>query len=85
MDRVELTQNADFLSIALEEIGANSFDGAQEFVADVRDNLRNHGRDDDADRLQHAIEYLEDGRHEDAREIVGDVQDDLLDDLDGKS
>lgn len=35
MDDTELTQMADFLSIALEQMEAENYDTAQEFVEDV--------------------------------------------------
>lgn len=39
MDETELTQNADFLSIALEEMEHGNYEIAAEFVGDVQENL----------------------------------------------
>jgi len=39
MDETELTQNADFLSIALEEMEHGNYEVAQDFVGDVYENL----------------------------------------------
>lgn len=39
MDETELNQNADFLSIALEEMERGNHDVAQDFVEDVYSNL----------------------------------------------
>ena len=39
MNDKELIQNADFLSIALEEIEHGNYDVAADFVGDVQQNL----------------------------------------------
>lgn len=39
MDETELNQNADFLSIALEEIEHGNYESAAEFVGDVQESL----------------------------------------------
>ena len=39
MDNTELALNADFLSIALEQIDAGNYDVARGFVEDVYGNL----------------------------------------------
>lgn len=39
MDETELNQNADFLSIALEEMERENYEVAADFVGDVQSNL----------------------------------------------
>jgi len=39
MDETECVRNADFLSIALEEIEHGNYETAKEFVGDVQENL----------------------------------------------
>lgn len=39
MDDTELLNNADFLSIAMEELEAGNNESAREFVGDVYDSL----------------------------------------------
>lgn len=39
MDETELNQNADFLSIALEEMERGNYEVAEDFVGDVYSNL----------------------------------------------
>ena len=39
MDETELNQNADFLSIALEEMEHENYEVAADFVGDVYENL----------------------------------------------
>lgn len=46
MDNTELSQNADFLSIALEQIDAGNYEVAREFVEDVYGNLLEEMDDD---------------------------------------
>ena len=41
MDQDDLKINADFLSIALEEMNAENYESAEEFVGDVYENLIN--------------------------------------------
>lgn len=40
MDETELMQNADFLSIAVEQMEKGNYDVAQDFVEDVYANLQ---------------------------------------------
>ena len=46
MDNTKLSQNADFLSIALEQMDAGNDDVAKEFVEDVYENLLEEMDDD---------------------------------------
>ena len=46
MDETELSQNADFLSIALEQIDAGNYEVAREFIEDVYSNLLKEIDDD---------------------------------------
>ena len=39
MDRTELIQNVDFLSIAIEEMDQENYESAKEFVEDVYASL----------------------------------------------
>jgi len=39
MDKTEISQNADFLSIALEEMSYGNYGTAEGFVEDVYENL----------------------------------------------
>ena len=45
MDEDDLKINADFLSIALEEMDAENYESAEEFVGDVYENLLNEIED----------------------------------------
>jgi len=82
MKEVDIMHNADFLSIALEQIESQNYDSSQEFVEDVRVNLRNNSRDDMVATLDIALEAYEGQHYGEAYASVGDVYDKLLAELD---
>lgn len=82
MNQREISQNADFLSIALEEYRTGNTESAKEFVDDVRTALVRASRDDDAEKLQKAIDRLNEGMVEESREIVQEVYEGLLEEYD---
>jgi len=81
MNKRTTGQNADFLSIALEECESDNYEMAREFIDDVRVNLLNANRETQSQKLQHALNCLDDGEYDDAQELVGGVYDSLLEEL----
>lgn len=74
-----MTQNADFLSIALESIESGSHDVAIDFIEDVADSLEDERQSAD---LEGAIEHLEDGDVDGAYSIVEEINTELVQDID---
>lgn len=81
MNEQNLMVNADFLSIALEEMDGRSYVSAREFADDVRVNLLNAGREAQSETLQDGIDCIDNGEYEKATEYFGEVYDELLEEL----
>lgn len=79
MNRIQLRQNADFLSIALESLEANSDEVAAEFIEDVADSIEHSDRED---RLRDALSALDDGDLDTAEDLVMTVHTEVVDDVD---
>lgn len=75
MNDTQIAQNADFLSIALEEYDSGNYQMVEEFADDVRVNILNANREEQAQTLKEGIEALPD---EEAREKIGEVYEELL-------
>jgi len=75
------SQNADFLSIALEEFGAENYGIAADFIDDVRERLLDEEEYDASQQLQHSLNKIEAGEYDEAAAFVGDVYDELIEGL----
>lgn len=82
MNATQLSQNADFLSIALEEISAANYETAKEFTEDVRSNLEGYDKDEWAEPLDRAVEAMGRDEYDDAREEIRSTYGTLLKELD---
>lgn len=78
MNQTQIAQNADFLSIALEEYDSGNYQMVEEFTDDVRVNLLNANREEQAERLREGIEALPDAK---GREKIGSVYEELLSEM----
>lgn len=81
MNETELTQMADFLNIAIEQIDRRNKEVAADFVEDVRDAFRRSGRDGVADKLDTAVEDIVEEEYRNALDTVEDVYEGLLEEL----
>ncbi|AGM11417.1 hypothetical protein M199_gp249 [Halogranum tailed virus 1] len=79
MNQTQIGQNADFLSIALEELDNGNGEMAKEFADDVRVNLLNANREEQAEALQEGIDALPDA--DVAQEKFGEVYSELMSEL----
>lgn len=81
MNETELTQMADFLDIAIEEIERRNDETALDFVEDVRDQFKRDEQDRYAENLDTAVDCIINGEYSDALDAVGDVYKNVLDEL----
>jgi len=82
MREQDIMHNADFLSIALEQIEAKNFSSAKEFIEDVRINMLNNNRERVVSTLDDALEAYEDEHNGEMYALVGRVHDKLIAELD---
>jgi hypothetical protein len=82
MREQDIMHNADFLSIALEQIESKNFSSSQEFVEDVRINMLNNNREKTVSVLDDALEAFREQHYGQAYALVGDVHDKLIAELD---
>lgn len=78
MNEIQLKQNVDFLSIALESIEAGSHDIAAGFIEDVADSLEDSNQ---SESLRGAIDMLESGDVDAAFGVIEEVNAELLSDI----
>jgi hypothetical protein len=79
MDEITVIQNADFLSIALEQFDGENHEVAEDFVSDVRASLLNDAESELSQKLATALEHMEEERYNETEELVGDVYEVLID------
>jgi hypothetical protein len=79
MDEITVIQNADFLSIAMEQFDGGNYEVAEDFVSDVRASLLNDAEGELSQKLATALEHMEEERYDEAEELVGDVYEVLID------
>lgn len=81
MKNITVSQNADFLSIALEELESKNYETAEEFIADVEMSLSSHDEEELSQSLQHALLKIDDEEYFDAKLFVEDVHGELIERL----
>jgi hypothetical protein len=79
MDEITVIQNADFLSIALEQFDSGNHEVAEGFISDVRASLLNDAEGELSQKLDEALVHIEEERYDEAEEIVGDVYEVFVD------
>jgi hypothetical protein len=78
MKNITVTQNADFLSIALEELEARNYESAKGFIEDVEQSLSSHGEEELSESLCNALSFMDDGERVDALMAVEEVYGELI-------
>jgi len=80
MNDIECGQNADFLSIALEEFEHENYEMVADFVSDVCINLADE-EEVLAQELQMSIDKLNESEFAESKELIEGVYENLLEEL----
>jgi hypothetical protein len=81
MENITVTQNADFLSIALEELEAGNYETAEGFITEVEQELSSHGEEELSQLLRDSLSLLNDRERGVAIITVEEVYGELIERL----